>query len=50
MLSPQATDMKEVADNTDLFIVAQHADFQEPGQSTGFAIPETLNPLIIRSH
>jgi triosephosphate isomerase len=42
MLAPQAIDMKEVSDNTDLFIVAQHADYQEPGQSTGFQIPETL--------
>lgn len=41
-LAVAAPDLKDIALNTELEVYAQHTDYHEPGKSTGYIIPETL--------
>ena len=42
IVAVSALDIKEISQNTGLKVFAQHTDPHEPGKSTGFIIPETL--------
>jgi triosephosphate isomerase len=37
-----AADIRELSNNTNLNIFAQHVDAQEPGKSTGYIVPESV--------
>jgi triosephosphate isomerase (TIM) len=42
MIAPPFLDIKEIAQNVNMPVFSQHADFREPGKSTGFIIPESI--------
>lgn len=42
IVAVSALDIKDITQNTELPVFAQHTDCQEPGKSTGYIIPESL--------
>jgi triosephosphate isomerase len=42
IIAVPAPDIKELVQNANLHVYAQHVDYLEPGRSTGFIIPESV--------
>ena len=43
VVAVSSPDIKEISGNTGLKVYAQHVDYHEPGRSTGYVIPESID-------